>query len=144
MTVSPTPTGSSVHAGGVAQPPDPELGERARRRRFSADYRMRIVREADACTEPGQIGALLRREGLYSSHLVDWRRRRDLAVLHALEAQKRGPKGRSQSDAEIAELRKRIARLERDLSKAHTVIDIQGKVSALLRSELESAESDEQ
>ena len=75
-------------------------------------------------------------------HLVDWRRRRDLAVLQALEAQKRGPKGRSQNDAEIAELRRRIAKLERDLSKAHTVIDIQGKVSALLRSELESAELD--
>ena len=133
-----------MHAGGVVQPPEPELVERARRRQFSAEYRMRIVREADACTEPGQIGALLRREGLYSSHLVDWRRRRDLAMLQALEAQKRGPKARSGADAEIAELRKRIARLERDLSKAHPVIDIQGKVSALLRSELESADSDGQ
>src|SRR5215218_5926389 len=71
--------------GASGSPPDPELVERPRRRRFSAEYKLAIVREADACTQPGEIGALLRREGLYSSHLVEWRRARDAGALKALE-----------------------------------------------------------
>jgi len=70
-------------------PPDPEVPERANRRRFTAEYKLAILKEADAASEPGQIGALLRREGLYSSHLVDWRRQRDAGALDAL-GKKRG------------------------------------------------------
>jgi transposase len=68
----------------MPSPPDPEVSEKAKRRRFSAEYKLAILREVDACTEPGQIGALLRRERLYSSHQVDWRRQRDGGALRAL------------------------------------------------------------
>jgi transposase len=122
--------------------PDPELRQSAHRRRFSAEYRMRIVREADACAEYGQIGALLRREGLYSSHLADWRRQRDQAALHELSERRRGPKPAHLAEVENARLRQQVARLERELAKAHTVIDVQGKVAALLGG-LESAETHE-
>ena len=71
-------------SGGAAGPPDPEVAEKPKRRRFSAEYRLRIVREADACKEPGEIGALLRREGLYSSLLTAWRRQRDEGALEGL------------------------------------------------------------
>jgi len=73
-----------------APPPDPELVERARRRRFTAEYKLRILREADACSKPGEIGALLRREGLYSSLLTEWRRQRERGSLAALDR----PRGR--------------------------------------------------
>ena len=76
--------------------PDPELVERPRRRRFSAEYKLRSVREADACTRPGEIGALLRREGLYSSLLTEWRRARDSGALVALAPKRRGRRGPSQ------------------------------------------------
>ena len=74
----------------AAAPPDPELVERARRRRFTAEYKLRILREADACAKPGEIGALLRREGLYSSLLTEWRRQRERGSLAALDR----PRGR--------------------------------------------------
>jgi transposase-like protein len=79
--------------------PDPEVEGRPRRRSFSAEYRLRILKEADACTQPGEIGALLRREGLYSSHLVDWRRQRELGTLQALGT-KRGRKPKHPAEAE--------------------------------------------
>lgn len=101
---------------------------------------MRIVREADACVERGQLGALLRREGLYSSHLADWRRQRDQAALQELSERRRGRKPAHPAEIENARLRKEVARLTRELDKAHTVIDVQGKVAALLGIELESAE----
>jgi transposase len=74
MTVTMTAPRIGVDPGAMSSPPDPEVPEKAKRRRFSAEYKLAILREVDACTEPGQIGALLRRERLYSSHLVDWRR----------------------------------------------------------------------
>ncbi|MGH7624948.1 MAG: transposase [Gemmatimonadaceae bacterium] len=89
---------------------------------------MRIVREADACVERGQLGALLRREGLYSSHLADWRRQRDQAALQELSERRRGRKPAHPAEIENARLRKEVARLTRELDKAHTVIDVQGKV----------------
>ena len=101
----------------VAAPPDPELVERARRRRFSAEYKLRILREADGCKRPGEIGALLRREGLYSSLLTEWRRQRERGSLQALER----PRGRPKADpreAQIAGLQRRLERAERDLEKA--------------------------
>jgi transposase-like protein len=118
--------------------PDPELvhGARARRRRFSAEYKLAIVREADACTRPGEVGALLRREGLYSSHLTQWRQARDAGALVALER----PRGRKRVDpreAENAELRRRLERAEGELVKARKVIEVQGNVSALLEELLE-------
>jgi transposase-like protein len=111
--------------------PDPELVERARRRRFTAEYKLRVVREADACTAPGEVGALLRREGLYSSHLTQWRQAREAGALVALER----PRGRKRSDpreGEIAELRRRAERAEGEWVKARKVIEVQGNVSALL------------
>jgi transposase len=110
--------------------PDPELVERARRRRFSAEYKLRVVREADGCTRPGEIGALLRREGLYSSLLTEWRRARDAGALDALE-RPRGRKAAHPLEAENAELRCRAERAEGELAKAQRVIEVQGNVSAL-------------
>ena len=77
---------------GAGVVPDPELVEKARRRKFTAEYKLSIVAEADACTRPGELGALLRREGLYSSHLTTWRAQRDRAALDGLEPKPRGPK----------------------------------------------------
>ncbi len=114
-----------------AAAPDPELVERATRRRFTAEYKLRIVREADACARPGEIGALLRREGLYSSHLTQWRQARDAGALEALER----PRGRKRVDpreTEIATLRRRAERAEAELMKARKVIEVQENVSALL------------
>ncbi len=103
-----------------ASPPDPELVERAGRRKFTAEYKLRIVREADACTQPGEVGALLRREGLYSSHLTQWRQARDAGALEALKR----PRGRKRADpreGEIAVLRRRAERAEAELVKARKV-----------------------
>src|SRR5947207_15723484 len=107
--------------------PDPEVPERPRRRRFSAEYKLAIVKEADACSEPGQVGALLRREGLYSSHLVDWRRQRDAGALDAFST-KRGRPRPDRKEREIAALRKDNARLRRRLDAAERIIEVRGKV----------------
>ena len=111
--------------------PDPELVERPQRRRFTAAYKIAVLREADGLSRPGEIGALLRREGLYSSHLSTWRGQRDQGVLEALSR----PRGRKPADplaAENAELRRRLARSETELEKARRVIEAQGNVCALL------------
>jgi transposase len=124
----------SGEAAGRAAPggvPDPELVERPRRRRFSAEYKLRILREADACQRPGEVGALLRREGLYTSHLTYWRKQREAGALKEL-GRPRGRKPADRPDREIAELRRRTERLEGELAKARKVIEIQGNVSALL------------
>ena len=129
----------SAAAAGRAAPagvPDPELVEHARRRRFSAEYKLRILREAEACTRPGEIGALLRREGLYTSHLTYWRKQRDAGALKEL-GRPRGRKPADRRDGEIAELRARLERTERELEKARKVIEVQGNVSALLEQLLE-------
>ena len=122
-------------------PPDPEVPERPKRRRFTAEYKLAILKEADLATEPGQIGALLRREGLYSSHLVQWRRQRDAGSLQAL-GKKRGRPRPDPKDREIAHLRTDNERLRRRLSQAEKVIEVQGKVSELLGISLDPA-SDE-
>ena len=111
--------------------PDPEVRERPRRRRFTAAYKLRILQEADTCTASGQLGALLRREGLYSSHLVAWRRQREAGALAAL-GQRRGRKPADRDTSELARLRQENARLARQLEVAETVIAIQTKVSTLL------------
>jgi len=126
----------SEAAAGRPGAPDPELVERPRRRRFTAEYKLAIVREAEACSRPGEIGALLRREGLYSSLLTEWRRARDAGALEALE-RPRGRRAPHPLEAENADLRRRAERAEAELAKARTVIEVQGNVSALLGELLE-------
>lgn len=121
-------------AGGRAAPvgvPDPELVEQAKRRSFTAKYKLEILAKADACTVPGEIGKLLRREGLYTSHLTYWRKQRKEGALKEL-GRPRGRKPADRRDAQIAELSKRALRAEAELVKARRVIEIQGNVSALL------------
>ena len=121
-------------AGGRAAPegvPNPELVEQAKRRSFTAKYKARILAEADACTQPGEVGELLRREGLYTSHLTYWRKQRKDGALKEL-GKPRGRKPADKRDEEIAELKRRNERLEAELAKARKVITIQGNVSALL------------
>jgi transposase-like protein len=127
-------------AGGRAAPagdPDPELVEGPKRRRFSAEYKLRILREAEACTRPGEIGALLRREGLYSSLLSEWRKQREAGSLQALSRPRGRPKP-NPLESENTRLRRRAERAEGELEKARRVIEVQGNVSALLGELLES------
>ena len=112
-------------------PPDPQVVPKAERRRFSAEYKQRILAEADACRERGQIGALLRREGLYSSHLDKWRKQRQRGVLQGLTPQKRGPKPDPQA-AEIAQLRRENEQLRTRLQRAEHIIEVQKKLAELL------------
>jgi transposase len=127
-------------AGGRAAPagvpvpeqvPDPELVEQAKRRTFTAEYKARILAEADACTRPGEVGELLRREGLYTSHLTYWRKQRKDGALKEL-GQARGRKPADKRDAQIALLTRRAERAEAELAKAKKVIEVQGNLSALL------------
>lgn len=113
---------------------DPEVSEKARRRRFSAEYKLRILQEADNCTEPGEIGALLRREGLYSSHLGVWRRQREEGTIQGLTPRKRGRKTQPKNplSKKVAELERENARLKQRLKQAETIIDVQKKVSQIL------------
>jgi transposase-like protein len=114
---------------------------KARRRQFTADYKLRILSEAERCTRPGEIGALLRREGLYSSHLDKWRKQRRRGGLQALAPQQRGPKPDPQA-TEIARLRRENERLQARLKRAETIIEVQKKLSALLG--VTTPEDDEQ
>jgi transposase-like protein len=125
----------------MTSPPDPEVPAKAKRRRFSAQYKLEILREADTCTQPGEIGALLRREGLYSSHLVDWRRQRDAGALQAL-ARRRGRARVDPATGELARLRRDNQRLQTRLDQAQRIIEIQGKVSELLGIPLDPASDD--
>lgn len=136
--------GERSESGGERVAPDPELVERPLRRRFSAEYKLRVLREAEACSRPGEVGALLRREGLYTSHLSAWRKQRDAGALEAL-GRPRGRKPADRRDLELAALRRRAERAEAELQKARTVIEIQGNVSALLEQMLgtEGAMQDE-
>jgi transposase-like protein len=111
--------------------PDPEVPEKAVRRKFTAEYKLRIVKEADALTQPGQVGALLRREGLYSSNLKLWRRQ----IKEGLVPKKRGPVARRPDPnvCRIAQLEKDNARLTHKLKQAELIIEVQKKVAALLQ-----------
>jgi transposase-like protein len=113
--------------------PDPEVVAQAKRRRFTAEYKYRIVSEAERAKGSGSIGALLRREGLYSSTLTAWRREREAVVRQALTPHKRGPKSKHDPvQQEVQKLQKENARLTEELRKAAIVIDVQKKVGALL------------
>lgn len=112
--------------------PDPEVRAVAKRRQFSAAYKLSVLAEADRVSEPGAIGALLRREGLYSSQLAQWRREREAGALEAL-SRRRGRKVKITSEQKrLAALEARNARLERELSQAHTIIEVQKKLCTLL------------
>ncbi len=112
---------------------DPEVVPKANRRQWSSAEKLRVLREVDACTKPGQIGALLRREGIYSSQLASWRRLRARGQLQALSPQQRGPKSLATPvDDELAALRRENARLQTQLARAETIIEVQKKVSQLL------------
>jgi transposase len=117
-----------------AERPNPEVVAGAKRRSFTAEYKQRMLAEADRAKDTaGGIGALLRREGLYSSHLVTWRQERTAGILHALTPQRRGPKSkRSVLGDENQKLRRENQQLSEELRKAEIVIDIQKKVAALL------------
>jgi transposase-like protein len=124
--------------------PDPEVPEQPKRRRFSAKYKLRILREADACTEKGQLGGLLRREGLYHSHLTTWRRQREEGSLKGLAPKKRGRKpNENRKSKRDAQLESENRRLRKKLEQAEAIIEIQKKVAALLGNPIESPESDE-
>jgi len=125
-------TVSSAEIGFVGQ--ETEVTAKPRRRRFTAEYKQRILYEAAACTKPGEIGALLRREGLYSSNLVDWRRARERGVLAALAPKKRGPVAKVINPLvrRVAELEREILRLQRRADRAEALVEVQKKVSELL------------
>ena len=111
---------------------DPEVVPKAKRRQFSARYKLRILEEAENCAERGQLGALLRREGLYSSHLTTWRRQREKGQLEALSLKRRGPKPQDALEERLAKLRRENERLKARLERAETIIEVQKKLSCLL------------
>ena len=121
---------------------DLEVSEKAKRRRFSAEYKLRIVREADACKGDGDVAALLRREGLYSSHLSSWRRQRDEIAKAGLTSRKRGRKAKAEAPR-IKELERENARLQRRLARVETMLEIQKKASELLGIPLNPIDDDE-
>jgi transposase-like protein len=123
---------------------DPEVVPRAKRRRFSAEYKLRILEEAAACSERGQIGSLLRREGLYSSHLTTWRHQREQGQLEALSPKNRGRKPSVDETLakELAELKRENQRLGNRLQQAETIIDVQKKLSGLLGLTLNENQTD--
>lgn len=111
--------------------PDPEVVPKAERRRYPTEYKLHILAQADACTQPGQIGALLRREGLYRSLLDKWRKQRREGSLQALASHRRGPKV-DPLTVENAQLRRENERLQKRLQQAETIIEVQKKLSMLL------------
>jgi transposase len=132
-------TGVTPPTGGAEEPvmispPDPEVPEKKARRKFTAKYKLQILQEADACTKPGQLGALLRSKGLYSSNLTTWRKQRDEGVLDALSPKKRGRKEKEKNPLapRVAELERETKRLTRKLKRAEAIIDFQKKISEIL------------
>jgi len=133
-------SGSSATLRAAA--PDPEVPAKVTRRQFTAEYRRRIVSEADACKKQGALGALLRREGLYSSHLANWRRQRDHGELVAGRARKRGPTA-TPIDPRVKHLEVENRRLQRKLARAETIITLQKKVAEILGIPLKPLDIDE-
>ena len=120
-------------SAGISSVPDPEVAATAKRRRFTAEYKLSILSQVEACREQRDIGALLRREGLYSSHLSKWRQQRQTGALAGLTPKKRGRKPTANPLAEeCRRLQAETARLKRQLQQAETIIDVQKKVSTLL------------
>jgi len=141
----PTPTVGVVSLKGNERP-DPEVPAKARRRRFSAQYKKKILEEADACKDKyGSMGALLRREGLYSSHLTTWRRQREKGELDSLAPKKRGRKAKPVNPLirKVRELEVENRKLKKQLDKAETIISFQKKLSEMLGISLDQKENDE-
>ena len=143
-----SPSGDKRSAGGRAEQvpaPDPEVPEKASRRRYKAEYKLRILKEAEKCTKHGELGALLRREGLYSSHLKTWKKQRDEGTLQGLAPKKRGRKAKPKNplDEEVQRLRRDNERLKLQLQQAETIIDVQKKLSQMLRSPLNTLDMNE-
>lgn len=129
------PADSDVPRGDAAsRAPDPEVSEKPTRRHYPAEYKLRILKEADACTEIGEVGALLRREGLYSSLLSTWRRQREEGSLTALSPSKRGRKAKPPNplSRRVEELEREKRELEARLKQAEAVIEVQKKLSEIL------------
>ena len=137
MTMTSAVLVARAHDDGVG---DDDSAAKPTRRRFSAEYKLAILDEYERLSDPGAKGALLRREGLYSSHIVEWRRARDVGALREL-APKARPAKRTPEQVELDRARKKIERLEGDLAKHRLALEIQGKASELLERLL--AESDE-
>ena len=127
-------TGVSPAEAGAAPPVEPEVEARVTRRQFTAAYKLRILEKAERCTAPGEIGALLRKEGLYSSHLTVWRRQREEGALAKLAPKKRGRKNKpvDSQARRVSELERENERLRHQLEQAATIIDVQKKLSSLL------------
>ena len=115
---------------------------KAQRRRFTAEYRLRILKQADACKRPGELGALLRREGLYGSHLANWRRQRVQGALRDMRGRRRGPTPRP-IDPRVKQLEAENRRLQRKLQRAETIIALQKKVAEILEIPLKPLDTDE-
>ncbi len=122
--------------------PDPEVPAKAPRRRFPAEYRLRILKQADACKKPGELGALLRREGLYSSLLTNWRRQREQGARREMRGRRRGPTPRP-VDPRVTRLEAENRRLQRQLQRAETIITLPKKVAEILGIPLKPLDNDE-
>ena len=135
--------GSWIMVNGI-EPQETEVVAKAKRRSFTAEFKRDIVRQADACTEPGAIGALLRREGLFSSHLTVWRREVEQRELQALAPKKRGPKGKEADprDQKIASLGRELAKVTARAERAEMLVEIQKKLSVLLGVDLPKIDED--
>jgi transposase-like protein len=141
--VMPASTPVSSHGSPSTALPNPEVREKAQRRIYTAEYKLRILEETDRCAE-GQIGAILRREGLYSSHLTTWRRQRQAGQLAGLRDDKRGRKAVADNplSAQVERLQRENQRLSQQLAQAELVIEIQKKASMLLNIPLEQTNDD--
>ncbi len=147
VVAGPGPEGARRATGGpgpvtTSRPsdPDPEVPATVQRRRFSAEYRLRILKQADACKQPGEVGALLRREGLYSSLLTNWRRQREAGALREMRGRRRGPRP---VDPRMKQLEAENRRLQRKLQRAETIITLQKKVAEILGIPLTPLDDDE-
>lgn len=118
---------------------DTEVPAKSRRRRFTAEYKQKILREAERCTKPGEVGALLRREGLYSSHLAAWKAARSQGERAGLESKRRGtkPRARDEQTVRVTELEREVARWKGRAERAELLVDLQKKVSRILGIDLD-------
>ncbi len=129
-----------------AERPETEVSDKAKRRRFTAKYKLRILREAAACTERGELGALLRREGLYSSHLTSWRNQAERGELAGLTPRRRGPKPKpvDPRDKRITQLERELKKVNRRAERAEALVEVQKKLSELLGIALPTLPEDEE
>jgi transposase len=117
--------------------PDPEVPEKKPRRKFTAKYKLRVLQEAENCTAPGEVGALLRREGLYSSNLTAWKKQKEQGILQGVTPKKRGRKTKEKNPLaqRVAELERANRKLQSKLKKAEIIIDVQKKISQILQTD---------